>query len=91
MKVPSFDLIPTTLNYEKKKKKKKCENEIYHYNNNIPSHSPRMTGAAVRSNTRIVMTKSKSIMFLAVALLVKRFRRDLWSDVSIWTSVYITI
>ena len=44
----------------------------------------------MRSNTRIVMTKSKSIMFLAVALLVKRFRKALWFDVSIWTSV-ITI
>lgn len=72
-----------------KKKKKKCKNEAYAIT--IPLHSPRMTGAAVWSNTRIVMTKSKSIMFLAVALLVKRLRRDLWSDVSIWTSVCITI
>jgi len=90
MKVPSFDLIPTTLkvltvaNYENMQELSIC------HNNNIPSHSPRITGAAVRSNTRIVMTKSKSIMFLAVALLVKRFRKALWSDVSIWTSV-ITI
>ena len=42
-------------------------------NKNLPQRSPRNTGAATPRSTRIVMTRSKSTMFLVVAFPARNF------------------